>query len=379
MTDAPQTSTPNSSPIAQTALTPLTNNKNPPEIPQAPTRNPYTNNKTNKKAAGTFSCKKRVSMTPPNLPQPDANSDITYLPTSTITNNPAPNNSNPDNTQQSTLPTQDVTNSSIPNQTTTRDDSTQCTQFSSQSTYQTSNPHIPINNGRQRLTIRWKPANFEHLNLFIANWDIQAAKMVQELFHNFSDKINAVIWEEKKTEFTSIDSLNSANIRQYLSPKISALPSTQTYIFGLRLSAGANIVGNWLNNEYTRLKMDLLEVEATISNAKCTSGNVVTAGCILFKHPIYTHRLYYLLSLRKTLTKNTPFFDLGIHRRTLSGDEIPHLVIKCGEHHLQGLTDILASHLDGKNTSAVFVPQPAIKSMTEEETKAMFDAHQLPP
>jgi hypothetical protein len=31
--------------------------------------------------------------------------------------------------------------------------------------------------------------------------------------------------------------------------------------------------------------------------------------------------------------------------------------------------------MDGKNTSAVFVPQPAIKSMTEEEMNAMFDAH----
>jgi hypothetical protein len=199
--------------------------------------------------------------------------------------------------------------------------------------------------------------------------------MILELFHIFSERLNVVIWEDKKNDSISVASLKSGNIRQYLSPKVSVLTSIQTFIFGIRLSAGANIVGNWLTNEHTRTIMTKLQVEATISNAKCTSGNVVTAGCILFKHPTYTHRLYYLLSLRKQLPDNTPFFDIGIHRKTPNGADIPHLVIKCGENHIQGLSDILASSLDGRNTSAVFVPQQAVTSMTEEEMTAMFEAH----
>lgn len=354
------TPTSNTRPTVQIAFTPLTHNKNPSKT-ALPIRNPYAP-KVGKKAAGTFSYKKRVSMSPPTLPSeltPNRNTQ------------PVPTNK-PENVQRSSLPMRIPNTPLNTHQSPHHDDATK---LSSQSTFQTSNPHIPINDGTQRLTIRWKPANFEQLTLDTNLWDTEAANMVHNLFHIFSEKINAVIWEEKQIDFTRIDSLTPANIRQYLSPKISELQTTQTFIFGLRLSAGANTVGNWLNNEHTKTKMGTLAIETTISNAKCTSGNVVPAGCILFKHPIYTHRLYYLLSLRKILPDHTPFFDLGIHRRTSNGDEVPHLVIKCGENHVQGLSDILASTLDGKNTSAVFIPQPALKSMTEEEMKVTFAAH----
>lgn len=39
----------------------------------------------------------------------------------------------------------------------------------------------------------------------------------------------------------------------------------------------------------------------TLSNSTCTSGNVVVAGYILFKHPDLIHRNFYLRSLRRTL------------------------------------------------------------------------------
>jgi hypothetical protein len=362
MTDikSPNNPTPTTSPIPQIALTPLIKNTNATKSHQE--KNPYIT-RPGKKAEGVFSYKKRVSMPllTPTTPIENQNSPI---PT-TIT--PAPIT---DDIQQLSNPT--TAEKASPFTHAYKDDHTQ---ISSQSTFQTSNPHTPINDGTQRLTIRWKPANFETLNLDMKEWDIHAAKMIMELFHIFSGKLNAVIWEDKKTDVTSVDSLRSENIRQYLSPKLSSLPSTQTFIFGLRLSAGANTVGNWLTNEHTRTIMTKLKVEVTISNAKCTSGNVVTAGRILFKHPLYTHRLYYLLSLRKKLPENTPFFDIGIHSKMSNGADIPHLVIKCGEHHTQGLSDILASLLDGKKMTAVFVPQPAITSMTEEEMTAMFAAH----
>ena len=55
---------------------------------------------------------------------------------------------------------------------------------------------------------------------------------------------------------------------------------------------------------------------------------------------------------------------------------IPHLVVKCGENHLTGLSEILSSYLDGhvRNT-ALFVASQAVKSMTQEEIAKMFDAH----
>ena len=143
MTEVSPNPTPNSSPIGLTALTPWTNNKNPTMTAQAPIRNPYTTNKTSKKAAGTFSYKKRAPMNPPDLTT-ELHSDTISLPTPTPTNN-----------STAAANTQTTKN---------RDDATQFTQLSSQSTFQTSNPHIPINDGTQRLTIRWKPNNFEQLN-----------------------------------------------------------------------------------------------------------------------------------------------------------------------------------------------------------------------
>ena len=352
--------TPTSSPTPQIALTPLIKNTT---TIKTQKQNPYAQ-KTGKKAEGIFSYKKRAPM-PSFNQKPCSETPISTKPTNTTN----PQHTDDSDTQKLSDPPSVARAASLH---TARED---YTQISSQSTFQTSNPHTPINDGTQRLTIRWKPDNFHTLEINTEDWDAHAVKMILELFHIFSERLNAVIWEDKKNDSISVDSLTSGNIRQYLSPKVSVLTSNQTFIFGIRLSAGANIVGNWLTNEHTRTIMTELQVEATISNAKCTSGNVVTAGCILFKHPTYTHRLYYLLSLRKQLPDNTPFFDIGIHRRTVNGADIPHLVIKCGENHIQGLSDILASTLDGKNTSAVFVPQPAITSMTEEEMTAMFKAH----
>jgi hypothetical protein len=321
-----------------------------------------------KKATGIFSFKKRLQMQTDTQNPPVENIDSSLQ--SQTMNKQFPNNTDP-TTQPKNKTTKISYKPASSKPTGFLNDHT----ISSQSTFQTSNSHISINDGTQRLTIRWKPAHFDQLNPDTNTWNVHTAEMLLELFHVFAEKINAVVWEDKRTESISVDSIHSDNIRQYLSPKISTLTTAETFIFGLRLSAGANTVGNWLTDAHTREMMSSVNVKATSSNAKCTSGNVVTAGCILFKHPIYTHRLYYLLLLRKKLPENTPYFDIRIHRRTSNGAEIPHLVIKCGENHIQGLTDILATHMDGKNKSAIFVPQPAIQTMTEEEMMVMFNAH----
>jgi hypothetical protein len=133
---------------------------------------------------------------------------------------------------------------------------------------------------------------------------------------------------------------------------------------------------SWITREATRELLKHHNMEITISNSKSSSGNVVTAGYILMKHPTHTQRYFYLLSLRKMLPPNTPFFDLAVHRRTPHGATTPHIVVKCGENHLTGLSEILSAHLDGqKNNTALFVASQAVKSMTHEETTKMFNAH----
>ena len=249
----------------------------------------------------------------------------------------------------------------------------------SNTTYQPPpDPFVLINDGTQRLTIRWRPDSFEALESNSHTWDANLMTALLHLFQEHTSQTALVKWGEQHTPDNNIplDHVPPDKIREYLSPKISSLPSTKTFIFGIRLCAPDNHLSSWITREATREKLRSNKMEITISNSKSSSGNVVTAGYILMKHPTYTQRYFYLLSLRKALPQNTPFFDLAIHKRTPHGATTPHIAVKCGENHLTGLSEILSAHLDGqKNNTALFVASQAVKSMTQEEINKMFHAH----
>jgi hypothetical protein len=105
------------------------------------------------------------------------------------------------------------------------------------------------------------------------------------------------------------------------------------------------------------------------------SGDVVTAGHILLKHHQFTHRNYYLMSLRKSLPSTTPFFDIGIAYTTPHREKIPHLIVKCGSNHVTALTEALSQELDGKQSTALFLSSSLIKTMTTEEASGLFEIH----
>jgi hypothetical protein len=90
------------------------------------------------------------------------------------------------------------------------------------------------------------------------------------------------------------------------------------FIFGIRICATdpAFSTGVWLCDDTVKQSLVHHQVTLNISNSTCDSGRMVVAGVVLLKHPQYTHRLYYLLALRKQLPANTPYFDIGIHHRT---------------------------------------------------------------
>jgi hypothetical protein len=177
---------------------------------------------------------------------------------------------------------------------------------------------------------------------------------------------------------TRIDALTTSQLTELCSPKISHLDSYRMCIFGIRIcSTEASFsTGTWLANDFVKSSLAKHNVEINISNSTCDSGRMVTAGAILLKHPTYTHRLYYLLSLRKQLPLNTPFFDIGIHQRTSNGIASPHLVVKCGENHQEALTEILSDSLDGKQTTAIYIGNKILQSMTQEASEELFDTHQ---
>jgi hypothetical protein len=203
--------------------------------------------------------------------------------------------------------------------------------------------------------------------------------MLKDIF-NHPSKIRFVPWTDKitNTNMVNVDQLTTRELPCLRAPKISYLASRSMCIFGIRICATDKIFasGSWLKHETTKIALEHHHVELTISNSTCDSGPMVVTGTIFLKHPVYTHRLYFLLALRRSLPISTPYFDIAVHRRTPGGIECPHLVVKCGEQHQDSLTEILSDFLDGKQTTALFIGTKLLQSMTQEANTNLYDTHQ---
>ena len=133
--------------------------------------------------------------------------------------------------------------------------------------------------------------------------------------------------------------------------------------------------GNWLTHPDIKEALKFHHVDLTISNSTCDS-NMITAGTILLKHPKHTQRRYFLMSIRRYIPSNAPYFDIGVHQRTVNGIKSPHLVVKCGENHKVILSEILSNLMDGNKTTALFLSTTYIKSLTQEALQDLYDLHQ---
>ena len=145
------------------------------------------------------------------------------------------------------------------------------------------------------------------------------------------------------------------------------------FIFSFRLCLTAG-PSKWLKNPITKQNLAHHHVELSISNASSDSGELTTTGYIFFKHPIFTHRFYYLKELRRKLPPTTPFFDLALLRKTPTGRTVPHLIVKCGANHVGALTEILSAYLNGTETS-VFLGRLMLSKMDTDEVDAIFQTH----
>jgi hypothetical protein len=59
---------------------------------------------------------------------------------------------------------------------------------------------------------------------------------------------------------------------------------------------------------------------------------------------------------------------------TPTGQDIPHLSIRCGENHTGALTEILSTFIDGSNT-AVFLGRLLLLKMSTAEVDSIFQTH----
>jgi hypothetical protein len=176
--------------------------------------------------------------------------------------------------------------------------------------------HISLNDGTLRITIRWKPQNYDELANDSTLWQQQSIVMLQDILHHPLSPIFLVPWLEKfvtNTTLTNITSLSTHNLAALCSPKTSNLTSYKMFVFGIRICATDPTfsTGTWLNDVTVKQSLDKHQVALSISNSTCDSGKMVTAGSILLKHPQYTHRLYFLRALRRHLPLNTPFSILA--------------------------------------------------------------------
>jgi hypothetical protein len=176
------------------------------------------------------------------------------------------------------------------------------------SSYTQPSPSTPINDGTFRLTVRWKPVNYDDIYANQARWDETITDTLADVFGAYIDNINLIKWDDispmHTRAFGHIKEIG--DIRKFISPRITHLESLRQFFFGLRISMGDSTPSRWINDRLTKRTMQDNSITISISNSKTNSGDVVTAGHILLKHPDFTHRTYYLMSLRRSLPETTP-------------------------------------------------------------------------
>ena len=237
---------------------------------------------------------------------------------------------------------------------------------------QDDNRYVRINDGTLRITAKWRPTNFDELAHNQELWNLAATDLINYMFQHAMD-VTVHSWIAEATpRIIAILELNPNNLLSFLCPKITTLPSMKMFILTIRVCLIRG-PGRWINTPVTKQAFLDHHVEVNVSNSSSDSGDTIaTAGYIFFKYPRWTHRHHYLTHLRRQFQESTPFFDLGFHRKTPTGQNIPHLAIRCGENHVSALTDILSAHLDGSKT-AVFLGRLFIAKMSPPEVDALFD------
>ncbi|KAI2494575.1 hypothetical protein MHU86_19945 [Fragilaria crotonensis] len=235
------------------------------------------------------------------------------------------------------------------------------------------NLNVPINDGTQRITIRWSPGERLHQLQRPQEWTSAAMKVLKELFAGNVGV--AYRWESRDlATWRSIDDMEDSELREYLSPQITYLASTGMYIFGLRFGFPNSNPVEWQSSEQTKDVMRRHKVWATVSNSSCHGGKLVYAGYLLMKAPNSTHKIRYLQSLRNQLPTSTPYFDIVLLKKTPLEQHIHHLAVQCGENHVAPLTKSLSMLLKGPG-GAVFLPRLVLGSLHSNQIRQYFETH----
>jgi len=236
------------------------------------------------------------------------------------------------------------------------------------------NKFVHVNDGTLRITVKWKPSNYDELSEDINQWNYEATDLIHYLLSTATDSV-IYPWKTAPGAATAIPfiDLTPDILSTFLGKRTLPISASKTFIFSFRLCLPVG-PSKWLKHPDTKRNLAHHHVELSISNASSDSGDITTAGYIFFKHPTFTQRFFYLKELRRKLPPATPFFDISLLRKTPTGRTVPHLIVKCGENHVGALTEILSTYLDGTETS-VFLGRLLISKMETDEVDAVFQTH----
>ena len=233
---------------------------------------------------------------------------------------------------------------------------------------------VPVCDGTYRVTFRLTVSAAQMSNYR----DTSKLKEEVYVFLNeiFNDDHGSLYnWNHKGTDqLNSISKMTPTQVRQFISPSISIMPSLSLVVVPIRFGFVGQLPSKWRNTEQTKEILKKFKATVSFSNSTTTSGKLVSAGYILLKAPMTTHRLRYLQSLRKMLPDNTPPFDILLHKRTPTHQLMPHLVVQCGELHVHSLSESLATMLTGTQ-SALYIPRFVFEKMSDAEASSLFESH----
>ena len=235
---------------------------------------------------------------------------------------------------------------------------------------------IATNDGANRLTFKWKVTKSE-FNSLTQNRTQLLSEIHSLLGVMFTTPDGFFYrWDsDDLNQARTIQDLSSTDVKQFIAPAITTLPSFNTIIFAARFGFTENPIA-WKNSDEVKEAMKLNNMTVSVSNSKSTSGKLTIAGYILLKHPSITHRHRYNQYLRQHLPENTPFFDIFAHRTTPTDQKILHLVVQCGENHVTPLCQALSTFLTGRQTAGVFLPRYTFAKMNPDEIKRHFIMHE---
>jgi hypothetical protein len=244
-------------------------------------------------------------------------------------------------------------------------DMTEATQSETHDTFNTRTiKEAQINDGTVRITVILKPDDFTAWKIPDAWHTVNA--FLKDLLDQHPDTVKLYPWRDE-TSLPIIDSAFLHNdpeysLEPYLAAPVLSVAEKSTFIAVFRASVpmSASALLRPVKDE-----MDASGMTLRISNSTSAGGDIVYAGDLFFKHPTHTHRFHYLKFLRSILPSHTPHFDLT----TSPGrnGEPSRLKIMCGKNHLSALSDILTTHLNGKQTTEFFLSHILAKTTSQRE------------